>query len=639
MSNTKLKTPIPPRKRASTPRSKTGCVTCKYVAPKLVTINVRFRPLTINRIRRLKCGEEKPCCLRCTKSGWHCDGYEHVNKVFTSRPKELVLAPILPRTPSHSPSPKPSLHNPLFIQDLDEQENRYFQSFIDDVSIHLPAHDAFFWRGIVLQASHTCASVRHGIAAIGALAKSSNRIMSGTHRMEPAQGVHREFALQQYQKAIQGFRHSIHTIHQNGGAKQTIAICLILAFFDNFIGNGGFALQHVRYAREVFGNSKRVLPNRPLSQDAEDDQIVSMLLRLDMQSLCSIGIEEERTYIALEPRLPGFTFPPRFSSLEEARNLRNVVVWEGYNFFYRTAKYYSIPLHQIPVSIIRQRDYFIENLQVLNSLLNFLLQGTTIDFGTHPLRRPEALKLNSIVLLIRLVSGYGAPEIACDELFPHFSFLYEISKESVDFETMVNPSVLGTLTPTIFNFYPITLHFVTTKTSPILTQPIEGEIFTFDLRIIAPLSLIATKCRSSYLRCQAINLLLSSHRREWMYDSLLAGKIGLWMVELEEEAVRASHDPFHEDWCGSSASGSIDDLGEDWFERPQQVFTGLGGLGHGHGHVSGQEMYIEECHRAWGEMVEFDLQNGRRAKVRCRQNFRQDDGSVGWKWRETDIWW
>lgn len=48
--------PIPVRKRASKPKVRTGCTTCK--------------------IRRVKCDETKPNCKRCTSTGRKCDGYE-----------------------------------------------------------------------------------------------------------------------------------------------------------------------------------------------------------------------------------------------------------------------------------------------------------------------------------------------------------------------------------------------------------------------------------------------------------------------------------------------------------------------------------------------------------------------------------
>tara|TARA_R110002060_G_scaffold69193_3_gene77864 strand:- start:169 stop:393 length:225 start_codon:yes stop_codon:yes gene_type:complete len=74
-----------------------------------------------------------------------------------------------------------------------------------------------------------------------------------------------------------------------------------------------------------------------------------------------------------------------------------------------------------------------------------------------------------------------------------------------------------------------------------------------------------------------------------MYDSLLAGKIGEWMMGIEEE--------------GTDEYGCI-----------------------------------PESARAWGECVTLDLQR-RRAVVKCRQNYMEGDGSIQWRWRERDICW
>jgi len=70
-----------------------------------------------------------------------------------------------------------------------------------------------------------------------------------------------------------------------------------------------------------------------------------------------------------------------------------------------------------------------------------------------------------------------------------------------------------------------------------------------------------------------------------MYDSFLAGKIGEWMMSIEDEG--------------------MDEIG-----------------------------YIPEHARAWGESIELDLQR-RKAKVRCRQNVKEG----GWRWRERDVCW
>ena len=56
----------PKRTRKSHPKTRSGCLTCK--------------------IRRKKCGEEKPACLRCTNTGRKCDGYPNINKTGLSTP-------------------------------------------------------------------------------------------------------------------------------------------------------------------------------------------------------------------------------------------------------------------------------------------------------------------------------------------------------------------------------------------------------------------------------------------------------------------------------------------------------------------------------------------------------------------------
>ncbi|KAG9243334.1 hypothetical protein BJ878DRAFT_123598 [Calycina marina] len=59
------------RQRAKKPKVKTGCVTCK--------------------LRRVKYGEEKPYCTRCTSTGRHCDGCE-ATPASCQKPKD-ELAP------------------------------------------------------------------------------------------------------------------------------------------------------------------------------------------------------------------------------------------------------------------------------------------------------------------------------------------------------------------------------------------------------------------------------------------------------------------------------------------------------------------------------------------------------------------
>lgn len=56
----------------------------------------------------------------------------------------------------------------------------------------------------------------------------------------------------------------------------------------------------------------------------------------------------------------------------------------------------------------------------------------------------------------------------------------------------------------------------------------------FDVKLLTPYK---SKCRDGNLRRQAISLLLSSHRREMMLDSLVLGGLSNWIMAIEEEGM------------------------------------------------------------------------------------------------------
>jgi hypothetical protein len=404
-----------------------------------------FIPNSKNRIRRLKCGEEKPSCLRCTKSGWHCDGYEHVAKLPTCA--TLGLAPIRPRSPSVSPStsPTPPLSTPDVVPHLDDRERGYFHSFFKDVSPQYQDYAAFW--DYALKESKTSFSIRHGIVALGALSKSAKQSNSAHYRVDLTQGAHREFALGQYQEALQGLRESIPAIKNFDSVRTTLVSCLILSCFDNFLGNGGFSLQHITCARNVLSTSeplKTVPPSAELLGYGEDILMTSFY-QMDLQALCLLGADENRTYIQFELQNPIVSLPAKFSSINEARNARNLLVWNGYRRFYQTDFYQLGPKEAIPASAIEVRDYLVGQLYTLHEQIDLLLLDSKPDLHLHPLARLEAMKVYSTTLLIRLAMSLQAPQTTSDALLPEFDYLLSMARRALEFEAEGCPMIQGKL--------------------------------------------------------------------------------------------------------------------------------------------------------------------------------------------------
>ncbi|RDL40173.1 uncharacterized protein BP5553_00152 [Venustampulla echinocandica] len=503
-----------PRKRASTPRSRTGCITCK--------------------IRRLKCGEEKPGCVRCLKSGWQCDYDQPVeSQSLSSRPPNSGLIPRSPRsssisavsTGSRAISPiqaQLSSSNPLLPGDLEQHEQPYFQRFLDDGATNLHNGDATCWRRVAVEQSHASPCIRHAIVAIGALGMSTKKSPSGCHIMDVTECGHRQFALQQYEKAIIALRNAISSLdHQQGETSRVIIIsCLVLACFDKWIGNGGFAVQHVRYARTTLFKSGTALEIPPATPDWNNiNEVLGWIfLCLDMQVLNTMGADEDRTSVVMEPQTINTILPPSFTDLDEAQQYLKLILWDANIFLYQASSKFS-PLETVSQSSRDLRDHLIAQIHFFHAALEPLLAEEWSDLQCHPLHTASSLRLHSMVVLVKLSLSLNSPEMGTDTLQPYFKYILSFCRDIMEFEAQAD-NTIG-------------------KTPKFPFSALGHEIFTMEVRIAEPLFLVATKCRDGAIRRQAISLLLCSHRRELMWDSLIAGNIADWVMGIEEEGIDA----------------------------------------------------------------------------------------------------
>jgi hypothetical protein len=208
----------------------------------------------------VKCDETRPQCNKCVRSGRDCAGFP------ASRKPGEVTVPILPRPQSQSlssssqstspasttstsspptsraalvrrapappiqsrrrPTPPPTPHvnqaiikvtPSIFEPDafaFDTQEGQYFQLFRTHTASELSGFfDSEFWMRSVLQESHSQASIRHAVIALGALYKTLEKA-SESPPGTPSENfdtapTHYNFAVQQYAKAVTRLREAI----------------------------------------------------------------------------------------------------------------------------------------------------------------------------------------------------------------------------------------------------------------------------------------------------------------------------------------------------------------------------------------------------------------------------------------------
>ena len=188
------------RLRRWKPKVRTGCKTCK--------------------IRRVKCDERKPNCLRCESTGRSCDGYEVAVRTGNGASSSTLLSDcsvILP--------------GPDAGFEGDEQERRSF-AFFSSHTVHEFAgfFQSDFWCHYVLQAARYEPAVRHAVIALGSLHERFERD-DATVRRSNGNVEDGGFALRHYNMAI---GHLIQPIAKRGRQATDVAMtsCALFACFE-----------------------------------------------------------------------------------------------------------------------------------------------------------------------------------------------------------------------------------------------------------------------------------------------------------------------------------------------------------------------------------------------------------------------
>ncbi|KAF7626752.1 hypothetical protein AFLA_014138 [Aspergillus flavus NRRL3357] len=187
------------RKRASKPKVRTGCITCK--------------------IRKVKCDEGKPACARCVSTGRKCDGY--ASQTTSSNISQPLLTAVTAKSSTESRALE------FFFHKSSSQLSGFFEGS--------------FWKVTVLQLSLVEPAIRQAIAAIGSLHEHK-----GGCKLLPSfntAGGDPHPAIQLYTRAL---RSTIEKSAADTGAIPVVVVASILfTAFEFLRGNASAAASHI----------------------------------------------------------------------------------------------------------------------------------------------------------------------------------------------------------------------------------------------------------------------------------------------------------------------------------------------------------------------------------------------------------
>ncbi|KAF4445570.1 hypothetical protein F53441_10702 [Fusarium austroafricanum] len=578
------------RVRTSKPKVKTGCANCKQ--------------------RRIKCDEVRPACTQCVRSNKTCTGYPPPSR--SSRPfEEIRIAPkpmpaydaqassstpivplqgdyhLLPRrahqrsilrtTSPGTPSASPTTYQPSATLQIQPNESFYFDIFRSHTANELSGFfNNIFWTHYVLQECHSEDAIKCAVIALGALYQTLEQTaalnlrgapeIGGDARVEVVRG-HWQVAIRRYGDACNALV-KLNTQDQRSH-RTSIMANVLLACFDSFIGDHRQAIHQIQTGLgllDIFRTQQRqrILP---VSENSLEEELVIIFTRLAIQAKSydmafhfpqpfsirlssqsqtqSPGASGATTPSQEEP----FSIPETFTSVIEARvaldtlNAR-IMRYTEELFSMKTDLKGTLPQSWLDYGL-HFKDYLDAWGKAFDNLF-FTRHNPSVSLQEKAgVAALKMLSTNSRILYLMMFSN---KESDFDNFLPQFQTIVDLGTEIVgDEERRVasrdcpNPEQCqhrqreGWQSQDLFPAMGFSAPHIKPR-------------FSADIGIVAPLFVVATKCRDPGTRRRAIQLLRSSARREGMWDSEMVANISAWVMNLEEsEALSMGVESYHVD--------------------------------------------------------------------------------------------
>lgn len=453
-----------------------------------------------------------------------------------------------------------------------QHEGLYFQLFQSHTANELSGYfDSAFWSRLVLQECHSEVSIRHAVVALGALYKTLDQ-HSESPPTSPASGVdpvdcafrHWEVAVKSYSSACTSL---VEVAGQDSTANRTrLMASILLACFDSFIGDHKQAIVQIQNGlgllEQLRAQRRRAFLSRP--EEPVEDAIIQMFTRLAIQAKSyDMAFHFPKPYViqlrqpSTDPSSPPLDggspvslsqepIPEKFASLHDARIAWDTLVERAFRF---TETLFSAaqngPMGVLPPNLRQYGLGFRSQIEAWSDAFDHTL-GSRAAPGVSSQEKAAiaVLKMTQVMGQILFLMTFSDSEAHFDAFYPQFKEIVDLGREVVGDEERraaerrcPDPRMCyhhKDHDSDIFGGY----EYMASHIKP---------SFSADLGIVPPLYVVATKCRNPVIRRQAIQLLRSSSRREGMWDSELTARIGMWIMDIEEQeedaAMATGHSP------------------------------------------------------------------------------------------------
>lgn len=241
------------------------------------------------RVRKVKCDEAKPSCLRCLKTGRKCEGYPELNRLLhQAASQSLVMA----RSPQSL-----EFESPASGRAFD-----YYRS--QSAPILGNIMDSEFWGGLVMRLSISEPIVKHAILSLSSLHEFMGAHKADKRLMNP------QMIFSEYTKSIR----ALSTWKDGNGKVVPLIASILFTCIEFLLDNEPGSRMHIMQGRKLLGDLGS-------ATDADMDvirrELVPMYTRLGLAAFLYGGSPP-----AVPDHLKTFVKPPNeLNTLAEARSL------------------------------------------------------------------------------------------------------------------------------------------------------------------------------------------------------------------------------------------------------------------------------------------------------------------------------
>ncbi|KAE8332775.1 hypothetical protein BDV39DRAFT_215835 [Aspergillus sergii] len=463
--------------RKYTSRTRSGCRTCK--------------------IRRVKCDEQRPSCVKCIGSGRVCNGYG-----IWDRPAEVLSKPRLQTTSVFYP--------PQSFPGLDQQEKRHLHRFRYFVAGRLAEpFGSHFWSSLVLQISLSEPAVVHASIA---LSSAYDLFLPdiGYNTSSPVSNI--SFLLRQYNRAIRALTSKINL--NDSASLRTAAVSSILFICLEILrGDSNAMYAHFGSGVKLLSQLQNRRGGSPASSELVlveddpqiyDDHLVTVFSQLNLQFLMLGNSSQLReTFITPFYYSRRVHIPPQFRNVVEARRSFTSILLAVTYLCKEFERAILTSNSQIPEPCITE----IEKQQALEAAMTEWVASyeRSITSFLASASHGEAISLTMLRIYARTCTIIIGTCLTIKET-AYDPYLCEFESILKQYRDSLSPGAC--------------------KLDP---------CFTIDMGLFPPLYFTAIKCRNHSVRKQALSLLEQYPTMEGPWTGPMLARVGGYVVDLEEK--------------------------------------------------------------------------------------------------------